>query len=109
MNRCDNAAEEGPTMALLKLVWAAVLTLVIAAVVSGLWAGLLTLNLHTAPALPWAAAVMAVVLWLAWLYADGRGWPRRTAAARRALLRARRIDSGAFVLARCAAGCLSSR
>jgi membrane protease YdiL (CAAX protease family) len=99
MNRCDNAGGEGPTMALLKLVWAAVLTLVLAGVVSGLWAGLLTLNLQTTPALPWAAAVMAVVLWLAWLYAAGRGWPRRTAEARRTLLRARRIDSGVFVLA----------
>jgi membrane protease YdiL (CAAX protease family) len=99
MNRCDNADEKGPSMALLKLVWAAVLTLVLAGVVSGLWAGLLTLNLQTTPALPWAAAIMAVVLWLAWLYANGRGWPRRTADARRALLRARGICSRTFALA----------
>src|SRR4249919_3735575 len=86
-------------MAVLKLVWAGVLTLVLAGAVSGLWAGLLTLNLRTAPTLPWAAAVMAIVLWLAWLYGNGRGWPQRTADSRRSLLRARRIDSSTFALA----------
>jgi membrane protease YdiL (CAAX protease family) len=91
-------------MAVLKLVWAAVLTLVLTGLASGVWAGLLTLNLNTSPALPWAAVAMACVLWLAWKYADGRWWPQRTSAARHRLLRARRIDASAFTLALVAGG-----
>jgi membrane protease YdiL (CAAX protease family) len=87
-----------------KLVGSALLALFVTALASGVWFALLTLNLRTTPALPWAAVAMAGVLWLAWEYANGRGWPRSTSAARRALLRARRVESSAFALALIAGG-----
>jgi membrane protease YdiL (CAAX protease family) len=91
-------------MSVLKLLGAAVATLAFTGVASGVWGGLLTLNLRTTPAVPWAAIAMAGLLWLAWEYADGRWRPRRTSAARHALLRARLIDPSAFALALVAGG-----
>src|SRR5262249_53416783 len=41
---------------------------------------------------PWAAAVMALYLWLFWRWAQGSGWPRSTAQARCVSLRARPIS-----------------
>ncbi len=86
-------------MAVLKLVLSAVATLVLTGLASGVWGGLLTLNLRTTPAVPWAVVVMAALLWLGWQYANGWGWPLRTSAARRTLLRARPIGASTFVLA----------
>jgi membrane protease YdiL (CAAX protease family) len=45
-------------------------------------------NTKYGPALPWAVPIMAVYLWLFWRYVRGEGWPRSTAAARRASARA---------------------
>jgi membrane protease YdiL (CAAX protease family) len=87
-----------------KLLAAALLALIATALASGLWAGLLIENLHTTPAIPWSAVAMAGVLYGAWQSANGRGWPRRTSAARRALLRARRVEPAAFALALLAGG-----
>jgi membrane protease YdiL (CAAX protease family) len=78
---------------MLKLVSAALLALVATGLFSGLWFALLTFNLETTPALPWAVLVMAGVLWLSWHY-----------AARHPLLRARRVERGAWVLALVAGG-----
>jgi membrane protease YdiL (CAAX protease family) len=86
-------------MAMLKLVLAAAATLVLTGLASGVWGALLTINLRTTPAVPWAVVVMAAVLWLGWRYANGWGWPQRTSAVRRTLLRARPIGASAFVLA----------
>jgi membrane protease YdiL (CAAX protease family) len=47
---------------------------------------------------------MAGILWLAWQYANGRGWPRRTSAARRALLRARSVEPATFAMGLLAGG-----
>lgn len=68
----------------------------VAAAGSLIWGGLLVANLRTTPAVPWAAAVMAVVLWLLWSYLGGRWWPARTSAARRGLLRARPVPARLF-------------
>lgn len=70
------------------LVWAGFLALLVAGFASGVWGALLVANLRSSPAIPWAVAVMAVVLWLLWQYLSGRGWPHSTSAARRSLLRA---------------------
>jgi membrane protease YdiL (CAAX protease family) len=66
------------------------LAFVVTAVVGGIWTALLTINLAKSPAIPWAVAVMALLLWLLWRYLGGAGWPRGTAKARRHYLRARR-------------------
>jgi membrane protease YdiL (CAAX protease family) len=52
------------------------------------WAAFAYLNLNYLPAVPWALVPSAAYLWLFWRYARGEGWPRSTAQARRALLRA---------------------
>ncbi len=73
------------------LVWAGFLALLVAGFASVVWGILLVANLRSSPAIPWSVAVMAVVLWLLWQYLGGRGWPRSTSQARRALLRARLV------------------
>jgi membrane protease YdiL (CAAX protease family) len=75
------------------------LALVLTAVVGGIWTALLTVNLATSPAIPWAVAVMGLLLWLLWSYLGGAGWPRGTAEARRHSLRARRVPSRVFLWA----------
>jgi membrane protease YdiL (CAAX protease family) len=82
------------------------LTFVLTAVVGGIWSVLLTINLATSPAIPWAVAVIALLLWLLWRYLGGAGWPRGTAEARRQYLRARRVPGRIFLRA-VAAGLLA--
>jgi len=69
------------------VLWTGALAIVMTGVVSGLWAALLGANLATSPAVPWAAGVMALVIWALWSYLGGRFAPRTTQAARRTLLR----------------------
>ena len=71
----------------LTVLWTGVLAIVMTALVSGIWAGLLGANLATSPTVPWAAGVMALVIWALWSYLGGRFAPRGTQAARRKLLR----------------------
>jgi len=73
---------------LLMVAWSAVLGFVILVFGAGVWAALVTSNLTTTPAIPWAVPLMALVLWLMWRYLDGSWWPRSTAEARRRCLRA---------------------
>ena len=75
------------------------LAIVLTAVVGGIWSALLSVNLATSPAIPWAVAVMALLLWLMWRYLGGAGWPRSTAEARRRRLRARRTPRRVFLSA----------
>jgi membrane protease YdiL (CAAX protease family) len=75
------------------------LAIVLTAVAGGIWSALLAINLATNPAIPWAVAVMAVLLWLLWRYLGGAGWPRGTAEARRQYLRARRVPGRVFTWA----------
>ncbi|HEV7127657.1 MAG TPA: CPBP family intramembrane glutamic endopeptidase [Ktedonobacterales bacterium] len=77
----------------------AALAFVLTAVVGGIWSALLTINLATSPAIPWAVVVMALLLWLLWRYLGGAGWPRGTAEARRQYLRARGVPGRNFLWA----------
>jgi membrane protease YdiL (CAAX protease family) len=72
----------------LKLTAFALLAFAITTLAGGIWSALLITNLRTTPASPWSVPVMAVILWLAWSYLGGRGWPRSTSEARRHYLRA---------------------
>jgi membrane protease YdiL (CAAX protease family) len=71
----------------LTLLWTAPFAIVLTGLVSGVWGGLLMANLATSPAIPWAAAVMALVAWALWSWLGGRWAPRRSQEARRRLLR----------------------
>ncbi len=69
------------------VLWTAVFAALMTGLTSGVWGGLLLANLATTPAIPWAAAVMALLLWALWSYLGGRWAPNGTQAARRTLLR----------------------
>lgn len=70
--------------------------LLAAAAVTGtatvVWGGLIQSNLRYWPRLPWAAVLIAVFLVFYWKFLKGWGWPRSTAAGRRAGLRAERLS-----------------
>ncbi len=83
---------------------AAVASLAVASLGSLTWGPLLVANLRLSPAVPWAVPAEAVALALIWLFLGGRGWPRRTSAARRDLLRARVVAPRAFAWAAIAGG-----
>lgn len=74
------------------VVWSAVLAFLILSFGQTAWIGLLVANLKTGPAIPWAVAAMALVLWLMWQYLGGKGWPQRTSETRRRHLRANPIS-----------------
>ena len=84
---------------------AIVIGLVVAAAGVAPWAGvaghrgLAGWNLAVAAQIPWAAAPMALYLWLYWRYLGGAGWPRATSEARRVGLRARNVPGAAWRLA----------
>lgn len=88
------------------LIRAAILGFAIALTPQGIWSALVVVNLRTSAAIPWAVAVMAIVLWLMWQYLGGRWAPRDTSEARRNSLRFFRISSRAFTWA-VVAGALS--
>jgi len=70
------------------------------------WSILLGLNLKFSRAVPWAVAVMPVLLWAYWRYLGGKGWPHSTAETRRASLRSHRLSRNLCTWA-LAAGTLS--
>jgi membrane protease YdiL (CAAX protease family) len=76
--------------------WSAILAFLILGFGQGIWGVLLVANLKTSPAIPWAVAVMAAVLWLMWQYLGGKWWPRSTSEARHRYLRANRVSGQAF-------------
>jgi membrane protease YdiL (CAAX protease family) len=80
-------------------VWLGVLAVVLNVVNGGTWTVLLVANLATTPAIPWAVAVMALLLWLMWQYLGGRWRPQNTAAARRRALRAQSLPLPVFAWA----------
>lgn len=51
-------------------------------VAQAVWTGLLVANLKLSPQLPWAVALMALILWSAWKYLGGAWWPASTQRAR---------------------------
>ena len=86
------------------VLWTAVLALAITMLAGGVWSGLLIANLQTSPTIPWAVAVMALLLWLMWQYLGGRWWPHSTSELRRRCLRARPVAGVAFAWALVAGG-----
>jgi len=90
----------------LAAVGAAVVAMTIAILPQGIWSALITVNLRTNPAVPWAVVVMAGVLTLYWQYLGGKFPPRRTAQTRRRHLRANRVSLPLFASA-VLAGCLA--
>jgi len=85
-------------------VWTAAFAIVLTAAVSGVWTGLLLANLASTPAVPWAAAVMAVVLGAAWWLIGGWG-PAGSREKRRTLLRGAAPSSRLFAWAMIAGLC----
>ncbi len=79
---------------ILAVIWSLIVTALISAIGAGIWSLLITTNLLSTPKIPWAVVVMAVILWVGWLWLNGRGWPRRTSATRRDYLRANRLPNG---------------
>jgi len=82
------------------------LALAITILAGGIWSALLVTNLRSSPAVPWSVPAMALLLWLAWSYLGGSGWPHSTSEARRRYLRANR-KSGQTYLWALVAGVLS--
>lgn len=80
----------------LSLAWSAILAFLILAFGQGVWGALLSSNLKTSKAIPWAVPVMALVLWLMWQYLGGKWWPHRTSETRRLYLRANRVSGRAW-------------
>jgi membrane protease YdiL (CAAX protease family) len=80
----------------LGVVSSAIVGIVVALVPGGIWTELLGANLALSPAILWAVAMMALLLWLLWQYLGGRWGPDSTAEARRVALRARRVPRGVF-------------
>jgi len=74
------------------VVWSAILAFLILSFGQTAWVALLVANLKTSPAIPWAVAVMSIILWLMWQYLGGKGWPRRTSETRRRYLRANPVS-----------------
>jgi len=86
------------------LAWAAILAFLILVFGQGVWGALLSANLRTGLAIPWAVAVMSLVLWLMWQYLGGKGWPQATSETRRRYLRANRVSGRAWAWAMLAGG-----
>jgi len=83
----------------------AVLTGAVAAAAGTLpWASLVAANLKFLPSVPWAVPLTALYLWLYWRYLRGEGWPRSTAQARRATLRANPLSEDVWAAALFAGG-----
>ncbi|MGH7733984.1 MAG: lysostaphin resistance A-like protein, partial [Gemmatimonadales bacterium] len=83
---------------------AAVIGLAITAYGQGLWGVLVFANLKTAPAIPWAPALMVPLLAVMVVFLAGV-WPRRGAATRRRLVRLGPVSRQAFLWSMIAGGC----
>jgi membrane protease YdiL (CAAX protease family) len=81
------------------VVWTGILAFVLTVLAGAMWTVLLISNEATSPAIPWAVAVMALLLWLMWQYLGGSWRPRSTSGARRLYLRARPLSGQEFALA----------
>ena len=81
------------------VVWSGIMAFFLATSLGAIWTVLITINTVTSPAIPWAVAVMAFLLWVMWQYLGGRWWPRRTSKARHRYMRARRLPGKVFAWA----------
>jgi len=86
------------------VLWAAIVAYAISLLLQGVWTALLLHNLRFHSKVPWSVIPMLVVLWLAWLWLSGRGWPQSTTQSRQELLRARHVKGRRFLLAFIAGG-----
>jgi membrane protease YdiL (CAAX protease family) len=83
---------------------ALVASLAVASLGSITWVPLVIANTKFLRGIPWSVAVEGVALFLIWQYLGGSNWPRRTATARRELLRGRVVPMRQFVWAAIAGG-----
>jgi membrane protease YdiL (CAAX protease family) len=81
------------------VVWTGILAFVLTVSAGAVWTVLLISNVATSPAIPWAVAVMALLLWLMWQYLGGTWRPQSTSEARRLYLRASPLSGQVFALA----------
>jgi membrane protease YdiL (CAAX protease family) len=84
---------------ILAVLWSGILGFVIIAFGAGVWATLVTSNLTTSPAFPWAVPAMALILWVMWRYLGGKWWPHSTSEARHRLMRAKPVSGEVFLWA----------
>lgn len=73
---------------ILSIATVGLLAFVITLSLQGVWTVLVVINLKSSPAIPWAVAVMAFVLWVGWKYLSGAWGSQSTSAARRRNVRA---------------------
>lgn len=81
-----------PSSLFLRAAWRAILAFLILGFAQVTWGALLYANLAVSPGAPWSVVVMALLLWLFWLYLGGRGWSRSTSEERRRSLRANPVS-----------------
>ena len=81
------------------VVWTGILAFVLTVSAGAIWTVLLISNMANSPAISWAVAVMALLLWLMWQYLGGSWRPRSTSELRRLYLRARPLSGQVFALA----------
>lgn len=81
---------------LMMVAWSALLGFAILVFGAGVWAALVTSNLTTIPAIPWAVPTMGLILWVMWRCLGGKWWPHSTSEARRRCLRANRVSGPLF-------------
>ena len=79
-----------------RVVWTGGFAVVLTGMVSGIWGGLLTLNLRLSPAIPWCAPAMVAILVVMWTFLRGSWGPRSSRQARRELLRGSAVRPQAF-------------
>jgi membrane protease YdiL (CAAX protease family) len=79
-------------------------SLAVASLGSLTWVPLVIANSRFLRGIPWSVVVEGVVLFLVWKYLGGSGRPRRTASARRELLRSQIVPGRQFVWAAIAGG-----
>jgi len=100
-----SASPMGRGRAVLECVWTGLFAILFTGVVSGIWSGLLLANLKLSPALPWAVAPMALILWLAWSWLGGPFGLPGARPKRAAYLRAGPLPMPAMLWALAAGAC----
>lgn len=98
------ASRSGVGIKLAAVARAAVVAFAIALLPQAVWSALILVNLRINPRIPWAVAAIGLLLWLMWRYLGGAFPPRRTAASRRAHLRATRVAPNVLAWALLAGG-----
>lgn len=85
--------------------WTGVLAVLVTGAATGIWSGLLVTNLKLSPAIPWAVAPMALVLWLGWSVLGGPWGLPGVRPGRAARLRAEPLPAPVMVWAIAAGAC----